>query len=554
MDTSGNSSLGIQGERISGQQVRDQNALAVISVANVVKSSLGPVGLDKMLVDSIGDVTITNDGATILKLLEVEHPAAKILVELAQQQDSEVGDGTTSVVILAGELVKRANELVKSGIHPTTVISGYRLACREAVRFIQEHLNIPTEQLSKEILESCAKTCMSSKIIGMYPDFWAKLLVEAVLGCKTTSGTASSPKYPISSINILKATGKSQQESLLINGYALNCTVASQDMPRKVLNAQIACLDFNLQRMRMHTGVHITVSDPGELEAIRGQESDIVIKRLKKIIQSGANVILTTKAIDDMCQKMLIEAGIMAVRRCTKEDMRRIAKCTGATLVTSLASMEASGEESFESSLLGAAEEVSQERIGDNECIVIRGTKSTSSSLILRGANDVLLEEMERSVHDVFCALKRTFETQSVVVGGGAVECAASIYLENFATSLTSREQMAIAEYAQSLLVIPRILACNAAKDSIELVGTLRAFHNAAQNGNSLPPNAPNAASLKWFGLDLIKGEVRDNFKAGVLEPMVIKIKALKSATEACVSILRLDDFFRLAPPPKEKH
>lgn len=555
MESSGNSSLGIQGERINGQQLRDQNALAVVAVANVVKSSLGPVGLDKMLVDSIGDVTITNDGATILKLLEVEHPAAKILVELAQQQDTEVGDGTTSVVILAGELVKRANELIKTGIHPTTVIAGYRLACKEAVRFIQEHLKIPTEQLTKEILGSCAKTCMSSKVIGIYADFWAPLLVNAVMNCKSTSSSSVAPKYPISSINILKALGKSQKDSILVNGYALNCTIASQDMPKRIVGAKIACLDFNLQRIRMHTGVQITVTNSDELEAIRAQESEIMLKRLTKILDSGANVILTTKGIDDMCQKMLIDAGAMAVRRCTKEDLRRVAKSSGATLVTSLASMDEKGEETFDGTLLGHAEEVVQERIGDNECILIKGMKaSPSASLILRGANDVLLEEMERSVHDVLCALRRTLETNSVVVGGGAVECAVSIYLENFATTLTSREQMAIAEFAQTMLVIPRILAGNAAKDSIDLVGTLRSFHNAAQNG-SLLLNIPDPSSLKWYGLDLLGGEVRDNFKAGVLEPMVVKVKALKSATEACISILRLDDFFRLAPQSKDsKH
>ncbi|KAJ9477465.1 T-complex protein 1 subunit alpha [Pseudozyma hubeiensis] len=545
-----NAGLFIGGERLSGAEIRNQNVLAAQSIANIVKSSLGPVGLDKMLVDDIGDVTISNDGATILSLLEVDQPAGRILVELAQQQDKEVGDGTTSVVIIAAELLRRANELVKNKIHPTTIITGYRLACREACKYLQDQLSTKVEALGKDSLINVAKTSMSSKIIGADDDFFAQLAVDAMLAVKTVNPRGEI-KYPVKAVNVLKAHGKSARESLFINGYALNCTVASQAMKTRVRNAKIALLDINLVKQRMHLGVHITIDDPEQLEKIRARESEIVLERVRKILATGANVILTTKGIDDLCLKEFVEAGAMAVRRCRKEDLRRIAKATGGQLVSSLSNLE--GEETFEASSLGTAEEVAQERISDDELILVRGTKTvSSSSIVLRGANDYLLDEMERALHDSLCVIKRTLESGSVVPGGGAVESALSIYLENFATTLGSREQLAIAEFAQALLVIPKTLAVNAAKDSTDLVAKLRAYHNAAQNANAGDPKK----ALRFYGLDLLNGQVRDNLKAGVLEPTVSKVRSLKSALEAATSLLRIDDAITIAPeqPAEDPH
>lgn len=527
----------ILGDRQYGQDVRTQNVVACQSIANIVKTSLGPVGLDKMLVDDIGDVTITNDGATILKMLEVEHPAAKVLVELAELQDREVGDGTTSVVIVAAELLKRANDLVRNKIHPTSIISGYRLAMREACKYVEEKLAVKVEKLGKDSLINCAKTSMSSKLIAGDSDFFANLVVDAVQAVKMTNARGEI-RYPIKGINVLKAHGKSAKDSYLLNGYALDTGRAAQGMPIRVSPARIACIDFNLQKTKMQLGVQVLVTDPRELEKIRQREADMTKERIEKLLKAGANVVLTTKGIDDMALKYFVEAGAIAVRRVRKEDMRHVAKATGATLVSTFADME--GEETFEPSFLGSADEVVEERIADDDVILIKGTKSTSAvSLILRGANDYMLNEMERALHDSLSIVKRTLESNTVVAGGGAVEAALSVYLEYLATTLGSREQLAIAEFAESLLIIPKVLSVNAAKDATELVAKLRAYHHAAQT-------KADKKHLSSMGLDLIKGAVRNNLEAGVIEPAMSKVKIIQFATEAAITILRIDDMIRL--------
>jgi len=539
MQGSNSAQLALNGDRTSGQDIRTQNVTAAVSIANIVKSSLGPVGLDKMLVDDIGDVTITNDGATILKQLEVEHPAARVLVELSELQDQEVGDGTTSVVIVAAELLKRANELVKNSIHPTSIMTGYRIAMKESTKYIRDHLQIKTDKLGKDMVLNIARTSLNSKIFGGDSDFFSQMAVDAVMSIKTTNDEGKA-RYPVKAVGILKQHGGSAKDSKLMHGYAINVARAAQGMPRTVTGAKIALLDIDLRKSKMSMGVEVRVNDPKNLEAIRQREYDITKERIQMLLKAGANVILTTKGIDDMALKYFVDAEAIACRRVKKEDLRRIAKMTGATLMTTFADMD--GGETFDSSMLGQADEVIEERVCDDDMILVKGGKAGSAcSVLLRGANEHMLDEVHRSLHDAMCAVKRTLESANVVPGGGSVEAALSIYLENFATTLGSREQLAIAEFADALLVIPKQLACNAAQDATDLVAKLRAHHNSAQID-------PTKVEFKRFGLDVIAGCIRNNLEAGVIEPAISKVKMIQFATEAAITILRIDDMIKLNP------
>lgn len=535
-------SLGINGTRTSGLDVRKENVTAVIAVANVVKSSLGPIGLDKMLVDEIGDVVVTNDGATILKRIDVEHPAGRMLVDLAQLQDQEVGDGTTSVVILAAELLKRAQELVMQGIHATNIISGYKLALREAVRYVNENLSAKVESLGKDVLLNVARTSMSSKILNNDADVFAKIVVDAIQSVKTVNDFGD-VVYPRKAVGILLQHGKSARESQLVQGFALGLSRACQGMPTSVSNPRIALVDFDLRAVKMKLGINITISDPTKADAIKRREIDITKERIEKMIKAGANVILTTWGIEDTMMKYMVEAGVMGVRRVKKEDMRRIAKATGATVVHTMSDLN--GDEVFESSWLGVAEKVCEETHGEDECIIISGTKNAvCASIICRGANYFVLEEMERALNDALWAVARTLDANYIVPGGGAVECALSVYLENFAHTLGSREQLAIAQFAEALLVIPKTLSLNAALDATDLVAKLRVVHTEAlSKGND----------DRFTGLDLVEGVLRNNMHAGVLEPRPSKVKSLQFATEAAITILRIDDCVRLNPEDEEQ-
>jgi len=419
-------------------------------------------------------------------------------------------------------------------------MSGYRLAMKESIKFIKDQLVVRTDKLGRDIPFQIAKTTLSSKIFGRESDFFANMAVDAMAMVKEVNPETGKAFYPIKSVGILKQHGGSAKDSTLINGYTIAGGRAAQGMPRYIKNAKIALLDIDLRKTKMAMGVSVVVTDPKKLEEIRQREADITKERIQLLLKAGANVILTTKGIDDMALKYFVEANCIAMRRVRKDDMRRIAKLTGGTMMITLADME--GNESFDPSLLGVADEVMEERICDDDHVIIKGGKSQRyCSVLLRGANSHMLDEVDRSLHDALCAVKRALESSSVVPGGGCVESALSIYLENFATTLGSREQLAIAEFAEALLVIPKQLSVNAAQDATDVVAKLRATHNAAQTDAS-------KSEYKRYGLDCISGEIQNNLQAGIIEPALSKVKMIQFATEAAITVLRIDDMIKLAP------
>lgn len=389
------------------------------------------------------------------------------------------------------------------------------------------------KDLPEDAILNIARTSISSKIIGYEGDFFAKMAVDAVTAVEV-KGSDGKSKYPINSINILKAHGKSARESELVDGYALNCTRAAQGMPTVVKNAKIALLDIDLRKQRLAMGVQVLINDPTKMENIREKEADITRDRINKLLDAGANVIFTTKGIDDMALKCFVDRKVMAVRRCTKSDLLAIASATGGRLILSLADED--GNETVDPTAFGTADEVSETKVGYGELIYIKGTPlKRAQSIILRGANDYMLDEIDRSLHDAMCAVKRCLESKKIVPGGGCVEGALSVYMETIADEMSSREQLAVSCFAQALLTIPKTLAVNSAYDAIDLVAQLRAYHHLALTD-------PTKSDYKYTGLDLDTGKVRDNLRAGVLEPAMSKIKMIRFAVEAAITILRIDD------------
>jgi T-complex protein 1 subunit alpha len=380
---------------------------------------------------------------------------------------------------------------------------------------------------------------MSSKILGADSEFYSKLAVAAALKIKLDSKDGTKSKLPIGNIHILKSHGGSGLDSELVDGFALNCTRASAAMPTEIKGGvKVALLDFNLQKHKLQMGVQVVVTDTKQVEEIRQREMDITKEKIKAILDTGAKIILTTKGIDDLCLKYFVEAGAIAVRRVKKEDMKRIARACGGEVVATMADME--GNEAFDANCLGECREISEERVGDATLLYFRGCKvGTACTIVLRGANEFMLDEMDRALHDSLCVIKRIVESNSLVPGGGAVEAALSIHLEKVATGITTREQLAIAQFAEALLVIPRTLTVNAAHDATELVARLRVHHFNSQN-------VPGEENQRHMGLDLYEGAIRDNLAHGVVEPAISKIKSLRFACEAAVSILRIDDMITL--------
>lgn len=531
-------SLRINGERQTGETVRIQNSRAAMAVANIVTSSLGPIGLDKMLVDDMGEVTITNDGATILQNLDVQHPAGKVLIQLSELQDREVGDGTTTVVILAAELIRLGQELIDQKVHANTIISGYRKAGKMAVAYLKKNLSVANTNLDRDILIKVAKTSMNSKILNAYSDYFANIVVDA---CLCVKGTGN--KCPVAKINIVKSLGKSFPESSLIsNGIAINATRAAEAMPRKVENVKIAVLDLSLSRTRLPMGVQFRLKNASHLNKIQNEEVEQCRKVVDAIINSGANVIITSKTIDEASLKPMVRKGIIGIRHVSDGEIAGVARATGATIVKEV--VDAEGNTVFDPAWLGTCKCVEQVPIGDNEMIVVReGSAENSASIVLRGPNTYALDEANRTLRDALSAIKRVIESHHIISGGGAVEAGLSVYLNKAAKQFEGKEQVAMLKFAEALLVIPKTLANNAALDSIELVAKLRAAHYQAQEKGE-----------KCFAsLDLVNGTIRDGYLAGVLEPAMSKVKSIQFATEAAITILRIDDLIKVKPDPKKR-
>jgi len=503
--------------RTKGRTAQENNIAAAKAVADAVRTTLGPKGMDKMLVDSIGDIVITNDGVTILEEMEIEHPAAKMLVEVAKTQNEEVGDGTTTAAVIAGELLKKAGELLEQEIHPTVIIRGYNLALKKAIEIL-EKMAKPISIKDKEMLIKIARTSMSGKSGYGNLDKVADLVVEAV----TMVAEEKNGKTKIDTENIKreKKQGGSSEDTELIKGVIIDKEVVHPGMPKTVKNAKIALVDAALEVKETETDAQIQITDPLKLQAFLEQEEKLLKDMVEKVAKSGANVLFCQKGVDDAAQHYLAKKGIMAARRVKKSDMEALAKATGARIVTNLDDLEEKD--------LGHANLVEEQKIGDEQMIFVRDCKNPKAvSLLVRGGTEHVVDEVDRAIEDAIGAVSSAIELGKVVPGGGAPESEVAKGLKKYAETLKGREQLAVNAFADAMEIIPRSLAENAGLDPIDTLVALRAEH---ERGNS------------QMGVNVFDGGVVDMLKEGVIEPLKVKTQALKSAAEAAEMILRIDD------------
>jgi thermosome len=506
-------------ERTRGKDALDNNIAAAIVIAEAVRTSLGPRGMDKMLVDQFGDVVITNDGATILKEIDVQHPAAKMMVEVAKTQDSEVGDGTTTSVIIAGELLKRAKKLIEQKIHPTVITEGFRKAADKAIEIL-EKMSIKSGIDDSEGLKNTAMTCMSSKLVAENKENLANICIEAI---KAVSEKDENGKWvaDIEKVQIQKKEGESIDDTRLIKGIILDKEVVSPGMPKDVKDAKILLLQSALEIEKTEFDTKLQITSPEQIQQFLDEEEKMIRTMVEKVAKSGATVVICQKGIDDMAQHFLTKKGIMAVRRVKKSDIEKLAKATGGTIFTNL--------DDITPEKLGWAGLVEERKIMNDSWLFIEECKDPKSVVILiRGGTEHIIDEVERALHDALCVVRDVVQDQKIVGGGGAPELETAIQLRDFASTLGGREQLAVEIFADSLDIIPKTLAENAGLDQIETLMKLRAAH---QKGN------------KFAGTDLDTGDVVNNMMSvGVVEPTIVKIQAIKSSTEATSMILRIDD------------
>ena len=505
-----------------GREAQKNNIAAAKIIAEIVHSSLGPRGMDKMLVDSLGDVTITNDGATILKEIDVQHPAAKMLVEISKTTDSEVGDGTTSAVILAGALLENAESLINQDVHPTVIVDGYRKAQKKALHFLKEIAEEVTAN-DKSILMKIAKTSMQTKLVKKESDHLAELIVKAVVSvAEKDTGTFTVDE---DDVKVEKKAGGSMKDSLLVEGIVLDKEVVHGGMPKKIAEAKIALINTALEIDKTEFDAKINISNPQQMKTFLDEENRMLKNMVDKVIGSGANVLLCQKGVDDMAQHYLARAGILTVRRVKESDMTKLAKATGARIVTNL-------DDLFEKDL-GAANLVEERKIEEDRWVFVEGCKNPKSvTLLLRGGSQRVVDEVERSVHDALMVVKDVMENPSIVAGGGAPETFAATRLRNWAKSLEGREQLAVEKFADSLEAIPLTLSENAGMDPIDTLTNLRAKQLKGE---------------KWTGVDVMKAKVGNMKSSEIIEPLAVKNQIVSAATEAACMILRIDDVIAVA-------
>jgi len=503
--------------RNTGRDAQLRNIMAAKAVAESVRTTLGPKGMDKMLVNSIGDVTITNDGATILKEMEIEHPAAKMIVEVAKTQEDEVGDGTTTAVILAGELLKKSEELIEQDIHPTMITKGYRLAKTKALELL-EQMGTPVTLKDSSTLEKIALTAMTGKGSEAAKEELAKLAVEAVRAvAEADNGKIRMDK---DDIKIEKKQGGSLDDTELIRGIVIDKEVVHPNMPKRVKSAKIALLDCELEVKDTETNAEIRITSPEQMQAFLDQEAKMLKDMVEKVVASGCNVLICQKGIDDLAQHYLAKKGILAARRVKRSDMEKLAKATGARIVSSV--NELSKEE------IGASGLVEEQKIAGEQMIFVRDCKDPKSvSILIRGGTEHVVDEAQRAMEDAVFGVISALEVGKVVAGGGAVEIELARQLRKWAESVGGREQLAINAFSEAIEIVPRTLAESTGADVIDILVSLRSVHDQGQAN---------------YGVDVLNGKIADMWKLNVIEPLKIKTQAIKSATEAATMILRIDD------------
>ncbi|MDF1556954.1 MAG: thermosome subunit alpha [ANME-2 cluster archaeon] len=504
-------------ERSRGREAQNNNIMAAKAVANAVRTTLGPKGMDKMLVDSLGDVVITNDGVTILREMDIEHPAAKMVVEVAKTQDDEVGDGTTTAAVLAGELLKVSEELLDQDVHPTIIASGYRLAADKTAEILRT-IVVSVDRNDDEILIKISNTALTGKGAESSKEKLSRLIVTAVKAVAEEEGGKT--VVDIDNIKIEKKVGASVEESELIEGMVIDKERVHPNMPKKVKEAKIALISEPVEFKKTEVDAEISITSPDQLQQFLDQEEKMLKAMVDKIIDSGANVVICQKGIDDMAQHYLAKAHILAVRRVKKSDMEKLSRASGASVVTNV--------DEISESDLGHAALAEEKKIGGDNMIYITGCKNPKAvSIIIRGGTEHVVDSIERAMEDALRVVGVTMEDEKLVAGGGSPEIELSLRLREYAATLKGREQLAVSKFADALEVIPRTLAENAGLDPIDMLVELRSQH---EKGN------------KNAGLDVYTGEVIDMLKKGVVEPLRVKTQAINSATEAAVMILRIDD------------